>query len=403
MTHRPGWTGRLRKILVLAPALGIALPGVPNAGAQDASLALHTAARDASEREGALSRGRYAVVIDLDRNTLYFKRGDVTLWSAPVGTGTGLRLKSQGREWKFSTPNGVFQVKYKEQAPDWIAPDWYFVENGLPVPPPGDRSRYFPGGLGAAAVYLEKDLAIHGTNKPELLGQRVSHGCIRLANKDAIRLYHNVQIGTEVVIVGGEDLPEEVVTPEQLMKEKAKATFDPAAARGAPVDPTLAEWKKMSTPELRTVLENELWLNDESSRWPEVANLLLHRGLAENDDAALAGLMEQITSLRSSRLEREYATFLADAFGRGALRTLTVLSRLPEEQRLPVANAIVEATLNLYAGSFDEPAAPWPTARVPRSVVEPAGWRGWDVLAEAERDLRSSAGKRSPTAMSVAL
>src|SRR5687768_5169804 len=50
----------------------------------------------------ALARGRYAVVIDLDQNKLFFKQGDVTLWSATVGTGTGVRLKADDGEWKFS-------------------------------------------------------------------------------------------------------------------------------------------------------------------------------------------------------------------------------------------------------------------------------------------------------------
>src|SRR5690606_25878301 len=133
-----------------------------------------------SFRSEALAKGRYAVVIDLDHNQLHFKQADVTLWSAPIGTGTGLMMQDGDSDWDFSTPNGVFHVQFKERDPVWIAEDWYFVENGLPVPPPNDPKRYFPGGLGAAAVYIDHDLAIHGTDKPELLGQRVSHGCIRL-------------------------------------------------------------------------------------------------------------------------------------------------------------------------------------------------------------------------------
>ncbi|HEU0078910.1 MAG TPA: L,D-transpeptidase, partial [Longimicrobiaceae bacterium] len=156
-----------------------------------------------------LSAGKYVVVIDLDANLLHFTRDRRVLWSAPVGTGTGLRLEGPDGEWDFSTPDGVFHVQYKEESPVWMAPDWYFVENKLPVPPPGDPKRRFPGGLGAAAVYIGEGLAIHGTDKPDLLGQRVSHGCIRLHNRDAVRLFHNVQVGTEVVIVGGERAREE--------------------------------------------------------------------------------------------------------------------------------------------------------------------------------------------------
>lgn len=365
----------------LEPSLPIALTSALAA----AETAEPEAPRERAAAGTALARGRYAVVIDLDQNRLFFKQGDLTLWSARVGTGTGLRLKDDDREWNFATPNGVFHVQYKEQNPAWNAPDWYFVENGLPVPPPGDSSRVFPGGLGAAALFIENDLAIHGTNRPELLGQRVSHGCIRLSNRDALRLYHNVQVGTEVLIVGGRDLPERVVTPAQVQAEKSKRTFDPT--RPAAADPVLEEWKALETPDLLVVLRNELWLDEESSRWPEVAAILLERGLGE-DDEALRGLMTQVGRLPDRRLEREYSTFLADAYGRGALRTLAAISRLDERRREEVARAIVDATMNLYHGDFEDPTAPWPTARVPRSVVGDDAERGWDLLAAAEREMR---------------
>jgi hypothetical protein len=375
--------------------LSTSLPGP--AAAQDAALALNAgeisaaAGAVASAANGgtgsALARGRFAVVIDLDRNRLFFKQGEITLWSAPVGTGTGLRLRTDEKEWRFSTPRGIFHVQYKEQNPVWNAPDWYFVENGLPVPPVGDPKRRFPGGLGAAAVYIGRDLAIHGTNRPELLGQRVSHGCIRLSNKDALRLYHNVQVGTEVVIVGGDDVPEEVVTPEQVMAEKARATFDPA--RPAPRDAVLEGWKALPTEELLLAFDDELSLRSERSRWAEVAGLLLDRGLRGKDDAALTGLLSRTGEFPDEAREREYGTFLADAFGRSPLRTLAMLSRLDREKRAPAGRVIVEATMNLFHGAFDASGAPWPTLRIPRDVVTPEARIGWLALADAEREFRT--------------
>jgi len=56
------------------------------------------------------------------------------------------------------------------------------------------------GMLGTSALYLEEQIAIHGTNKPELLGQPVSHGCIRMTNEDVRRLYYEIDIGTPVII-----------------------------------------------------------------------------------------------------------------------------------------------------------------------------------------------------------
>src|SRR5215207_7794119 len=102
-------------------------------------------------RSESLRRGGYAVVIDLDANRLYFARGRRVLWSAPVGTGTGLRLENPRGGWDFDTPDGTFHVNYKAIEPDWIAPDWYFIENKLPVPGRNDDARRFPRGLGAAA------------------------------------------------------------------------------------------------------------------------------------------------------------------------------------------------------------------------------------------------------------
>jgi len=44
-------------------------------------------------------------------------------------------------------------------------------------------------------------VGIHGTNRPELLGQAVSHGCIRVANGVARRLERLAPLGTPIDIV----------------------------------------------------------------------------------------------------------------------------------------------------------------------------------------------------------
>jgi hypothetical protein len=341
----------------------------------------------------ALSRGQYAVVIDLDENLLSFRKGDLVLWTAPIGTGMGLRMQDKDREWDFATPNGVFTVKYKEENPTWIAPDWYFIENGLKVPPQNDKSRLFPGRLGAAAVYLDKDLAIHGTDRPELLGQRVSHGCIRLENKYAQRLFHNVQVGTEVIIVGGKDVDRKTITPRE-MQQKLAANFRPAA-NGGPRDATVERWKKMPTLDLLTELDRQLWADEEKTRWSEIATLLLERAYKGDDDEALRGVMLAVQDLPSMRIEREYSTFLADAYARGTLRTLEGMSRLTLRQRNRVAEAIVSASIGLYSGEWDSPSALWPTRRISPSLVRPETRRGWAALEEAEKAYRSIGERRT--------
>jgi L,D-transpeptidase catalytic domain len=43
-------------------------------------------------------------------------------------------------------------------------------------------------------------VGIHGTNQPEILPGRVSHGCIRLRNRDILRLDRLMQVGTPVTV-----------------------------------------------------------------------------------------------------------------------------------------------------------------------------------------------------------
>ena len=44
-------------------------------------------------------------------------------------------------------------------------------------------------------------VGVHGTNTPWLIGQAVSHGCVRLRNSDVLALRKLVQVGTPVKIV----------------------------------------------------------------------------------------------------------------------------------------------------------------------------------------------------------
>ena len=159
------------------------------------------------EREGAEryrdppvdTEGRY-IVISLEEKRLYLMEDERVLWSAIVGTGTGTRLEGAGQKWDFSTPRGMFRVQRKEKNPRWYVPDWAYVERGEPIPDPDDPKRYEDGMLGTTALFLGEGIAVHGTNFPELLGQAVSHGCIRMSNETARQLYYEVEVGTPVII-----------------------------------------------------------------------------------------------------------------------------------------------------------------------------------------------------------
>jgi L,D-transpeptidase ErfK/SrfK len=149
--------------------------------------------------------GRY-VVVHLAENRVFVFDDDDAVWSAPAGTGTGFRLERGQHRWKFTTPKGLFKVKRMEKDPVWEAPDWHFIEKGLPVPSYDHPSRRIRGAMGTTAIYLGDGIAIHGTQSPQLLlnpdpeARRVSHGCIRLTNEAARELMHLVDVGTPVLI-----------------------------------------------------------------------------------------------------------------------------------------------------------------------------------------------------------
>jgi L,D-transpeptidase ErfK/SrfK len=162
------------------------------------------------EREIRLDRplvehdGPY-VVVHLAENRVLLMEGTEIVWSAPPAPGTD-SSSGQGREWTFTTPIGMFRVLRKEKDPVWIAPDWWYVQRNIPIPAHDHPSRFIRGTLGTTALFLGDGIAIHGTDRPELLlnpdpeARRVSHGCIRLTNEAARQLYHRVDVGTPVLI-----------------------------------------------------------------------------------------------------------------------------------------------------------------------------------------------------------
>ena len=323
--------------------------------------------------------GKY-VLVDVAVNRLHFMDGRDTLWSAKVGTGTGLRLEGSHGEWEFSTPTGVYFVEFKELDPVWYLPDWYFLERKLPVPPAESPKRKRPNELGEAAVYFGPELAIHGTDKPELLGKRVSHGCIRLANRDVKRLFHNVQVGTPVLIVGKAAFLKEEFADSALLARLAKRKPTKAP------DPLA----KLSTAQLLQRLDGQLRAPDGGAAWTATAHALIRRGI-KDDATALRGLLSRAGASQSARTNREYATFVADAFARGPLRAVVSLARIDAAARERAAQAIVTATMDLYAGSLVEAGAPWPTRRVPLGRLGPEGQSGWKALQKAEAAYREEA------------
>ena len=139
--------------------------------------------------------------VSVSQRTLSVLRGEEVLHRFPVGVGTGTRLsRGGGDEWTFATPTGEFEVGRKKKDPVWYAPDWYYVERGLPIPAPYSEVRYRTGVLGDYALYLSDEIAIHGTQEESTVGRASSHGCLRMRNADIAVVFPLVEVGTRVVI-----------------------------------------------------------------------------------------------------------------------------------------------------------------------------------------------------------
>ncbi len=143
-------------------------------------------------------RGTY-VLVDTGANRLYLRRGDEVLMEAACSTGSRRTLVSGDRRWTFETPRGVHRIRGKVRDPVWRRPDWAFLEEGKPVPR-REAERYEEGVLGEYALDIGDGYLIHGTLYSRLIGQNVTHGCIRLGDRDLEFLYRRAPVGTKVYI-----------------------------------------------------------------------------------------------------------------------------------------------------------------------------------------------------------
>tara|TARA_R110001583_G_scaffold70412_1_gene199155 strand:- start:77 stop:1234 length:1158 start_codon:yes stop_codon:yes gene_type:complete len=135
---------------------------------------------------------REGVVINLSELRLYYYPADKPgiVETYPV---------SVGRE-EFATPVGITRTTVKVKDPAWAPPSSMrreAAERGEPAPsvvPPGPQNP-----LGEHAILLAMpSYLIHGTNRPDGVGMRVSRGCIRMYPEDIKSLYERLPSGTQV-------------------------------------------------------------------------------------------------------------------------------------------------------------------------------------------------------------
>jgi L,D-transpeptidase YbiS len=149
----------------------------------------------------ALAPQALFIVIDSARNTLSLETGKEVLLQAVVSCGSGSILEEPGgkRAWIFDTPRGEFQVKSKVVDPTWVKPDWAFIEEGKEIPKKREE-RFEVGVLGDYALGFGDGYFIHGTLYSRLLGRSVTHGCVRVGDKELKAIYQAASIGTRIYI-----------------------------------------------------------------------------------------------------------------------------------------------------------------------------------------------------------
>jgi hypothetical protein len=126
---------------------------------------------------GAFHLTHWALTVDLSRlRATLFLDGRET-WSAPVGVGSPAT----------PTPAGHFWIRELLRVPGHtLYGPFAFGTSDYSV-----LSEWPHGGV----------VGIHGTNQPQLIPGRPSHGCVRMSNADIVYLAHHLPIGAPVNIV----------------------------------------------------------------------------------------------------------------------------------------------------------------------------------------------------------
>ena len=126
---------------------------------------------------GPLNRVRTLLEVDRRRLRAVLRRSGRRIWRSRIGVGAPSTPTPPGRFW--------IREKFRVAKPGGLYGPRAFGT--------GDYSRLsdWPGG---------GVIGIHGTNQPQLIPGRPSHGCIRVPNRAVRRLYRLMPIGTPVRI-----------------------------------------------------------------------------------------------------------------------------------------------------------------------------------------------------------
>lgn len=136
----------------------------------------------------------YFIVVDkgaMEVQLHHEDSGKVKAYRCALGRGLGQKRE----KGDCRTPEGIFFVGNVYDSAGWF----YTSPEGVRSPNPGQYGPKFIRVSGAGY----SSIGIHGTDSPRSLGRRVSHGCIRISNKDILDLVAYVQPGMKIIIKPG--------------------------------------------------------------------------------------------------------------------------------------------------------------------------------------------------------
>ncbi len=135
----------------------------------------------AKKYESAGEIEEFHIKVDTKKNILVLFKGKEKIKQYRIASGAS----------ESPTPSGTFTIGNRIVNPTWTL-------NGKNIPG-GDPQN----GLGSRWLGFKerKQYGIHGTNEPESIGKNISHGCIRMNNRDVEEIFKLIPLGTKVEII----------------------------------------------------------------------------------------------------------------------------------------------------------------------------------------------------------
>ena len=154
------------------------------------------------------------IIVDISEQRLYLYNNDNLVQSFPVSTSK----YGEGQiENSFKTPLGLHEIKEKigDKAPIYTiftARENTNKRAEIQINPNDTEDDFVTSRIlwldglenginrGVGVDSYSRYIYIHGTHEEGLIGQKASHGCIRMFNNDVIELFDMVSEGTKVQI-----------------------------------------------------------------------------------------------------------------------------------------------------------------------------------------------------------